>query len=121
MKFDFIKSLNQKEIVKESVDIETTLFQRLEQETRRLSESENPRDVIHLDVPLFLRLLEYAREDAKTDMDLHYVTEKVTAISSSGQPATMDDYENIIGKSSEPAKETESLSMLKLLAGLSNK
>jgi hypothetical protein len=33
----------------------------------------NPKDIIKLDVPLFIRLLEYAREDAKSDMDLHKV------------------------------------------------
>jgi len=30
----------------------------------------NPQDKITVDVPLFIRLLEYAREDAKTDIDL---------------------------------------------------
>jgi hypothetical protein len=33
----------------------------------------NPKDIIKLDIPLLIRLLEYAREDAKTDMDLHNV------------------------------------------------
>ncbi len=36
----------------------------------------NPTDKLTLDVPLFIRLLEYAKEDAKTDMDLHTATEK---------------------------------------------
>jgi hypothetical protein len=58
-----------------------------------LKEVENPKDVIKLDVPLFIRLLEYAREDAKTDMDLHDVTEKVIAMSSKGQVLTMADYD----------------------------
>jgi hypothetical protein len=37
----------------------------------------NPRDIITVDVPLFIRLLEYAREDAQTDMDLHDVTDNI--------------------------------------------
>ena len=37
----------------------------------------NPEDKITVDVPLFIRLLEYAREDAKSDMDLHKVTENI--------------------------------------------
>jgi hypothetical protein len=61
-----------------------------------LKEVENPRDVIKLDVPLFIRLLEYAREDAKADMDLHDVAEKVIAASSKGQVLTMTDYDMII-------------------------
>ena len=57
----------------------------------------NPRDIITVDVPLFIRLLEYAREDAQTDMDLHDVTEKIISLSTSGKTLTMDDYSSIIG------------------------
>jgi hypothetical protein len=41
----------------------------------------NPSDKVTLDIPLFIRLLEYAREDAKTDMDLHNVDEKAITAS----------------------------------------
>jgi hypothetical protein len=61
-----------------------------------LKEVENPKDVIKLDVPLFIRLLEYAREDAKTDMDLHDVAEKVIALSSKGQVLTMANYDSMM-------------------------
>jgi hypothetical protein len=61
-----------------------------------LKEVENPIDVIKMDVPLFIRLLEYAREDAKTDMDLHDVTEKIIAAASKGQTLTMTDYDMIM-------------------------
>jgi hypothetical protein len=57
----------------------------------------NPRDIITVDVPLFIRLLEYAREDAQTDMDLHDVTEKIISLSISGKTLSMDDYSTIIG------------------------
>jgi hypothetical protein len=57
----------------------------------------NPRDIITVDVPLFIRLLEYAREDAQTDMDLHDVTEKIISLASSGKILSMDDYSTIIG------------------------
>ena len=55
----------------------------------------NPKDVIKLDIPLLIRLLEYAREDAKTDMDLHNVTEKLISFSQSGNTLTMNDYNQI--------------------------
>ena len=58
---------------------------------------DNPKDIISVDVPLFIRLLEYAREDAQTDMDLHDVTEKIISLSTSGKTLTMDDYSSIIG------------------------
>jgi len=51
---------------------------------------------ITLDVPLFIRMLEYAKEDAKTDMDLHKVTENILNMSSDGKMLTMDNYDSIV-------------------------
>jgi hypothetical protein len=56
----------------------------------------NPADKITLDVPLFIRLLEYAREDAKTDMDLHKITENAVALSETGKTLTMAQYDSIV-------------------------
>jgi hypothetical protein len=56
---------------------------------------ENPVDVVTMDVPLFIRLLEYAREDAKTDMDLHDVAEKAVSLSTEGKVLSMEDYDSI--------------------------
>lgn len=53
-------------------------------------------DEIHVDVPLFLRLLEYAKEDAKTDMDLHYVAEKAIKLTKSRGCLKMKDYEELV-------------------------
>jgi hypothetical protein len=52
-------------------------------------------DVIKIDVPTFLRLLELAREDVKDDPDLHDITQKVVAISQE-RVVTMDDYNEIV-------------------------
>jgi hypothetical protein len=60
-----------------------------------LSEEINPQDKITMDVPLFIRALEYAKEDAKTDMDLHDVAEKAIAASEDGKTLTMADYNSI--------------------------
>jgi hypothetical protein len=62
-----------------------------------LSEELNPQDTITMDVPLFIRALEYAKEDAKTDMDLHDVAEKAIAASEDGKTLTMTDYNSIFG------------------------
>ena len=56
----------------------------------------NPEDKVTLDIPLFIRLLEYAREDAKTDMDLHKVTENAIALSTTGKTLTMAQYDSIV-------------------------
>jgi hypothetical protein len=58
---------------------------------------ENPIDSITMDVPLFIRMLEFAREDASTDMDLHDVAEKATAMSAEGEILSMSNYEDIVG------------------------
>lgn len=62
----------------------------------KLEERINPIDKISLDVPLFIRLLEYAREDAKTDMDLHTVAQKVIILSQSGMTLSMNDYSSLV-------------------------
>ena len=56
---------------------------------------ENPSDVIKLDVPLFIRLIELAREEINNDVDLHKIAENIIRISSS-KVASMADYEEII-------------------------
>jgi len=63
-----------------------------------LEENVNPTDSISLDVPLFIRMLEYAREDAKTDMDLHDVTDNALKLSTTGKTLTMADYNKITSK-----------------------
>ena len=67
-------------------------------------------DIVQLDVPLFIRLLELAREDVKQDADLHDVAEAVVALSQQG-PVTMAAYDQIVGfmkKQGDPAPEEES-------------
>ena len=59
---------------------------------------ENPVDTIMMDVPLFIRMLEYAREDASTDMDLHDVAEKAVTLSAQGEPLNMDSYNDLINQ-----------------------
>ena len=61
----------------------------------------NPMDVIKMDVPLLIRLLEYAREDAKADMDLHAVAENLIELSKNDLVLTMTDYDSIISPDSE--------------------
>lgn len=61
------------------------------------AEDTNPEDKICVDVPLFIRLMEYAREDAKSDMDLHRVTERLTAMSADGKILSMSDYDAVTG------------------------
>lgn len=79
------------------------------QDNTPMEEMENPKDVVKMDIPLLIRLLEYAREDAKTDMDLHNVTEKLIQFSEDGNVLTMEQYDAIVGEQKllpEPTNES---------------
>ncbi len=66
------------------------------QKLNAIREEDNPEDVIRMDVPLFIRIMEYAREDANTDMDLHGVAERAIELSASGQVLDMSAYSDLI-------------------------
>ena len=61
-----------------------------------LDEAVDKKDTVTLDIPLLIRVLELAREDIKSDMDLHRVVEKLINIRTKGM-LTMKDY-NYIAK-----------------------
>jgi hypothetical protein len=65
----------------------------------------NPADKVTIDIPLFIRLLEYAREDAKTDMDLHNVAENAIALSETGKTLTMAQYDEIVKNPQQELQE----------------
>ena len=71
--------------------------------TNNLSEAkeEDAVDTITMDIPLFLRMLEYSREDAKKDLDLHDVTEKANKLGKERGILSMEDYEEIVGAAEE--------------------
>ena len=59
-------------------------------------QEENKMDVITVDVPLFIRLLEFAREDSTDDMQLHDVAEKLIELCADGDIMTMEQYDEIV-------------------------
>jgi hypothetical protein len=54
-------------------------------------------DTITVDVPLLMRLLEYAREDATDDMALHDLTQNLIKFSKEYDTLSMDHYDGIVG------------------------
>jgi hypothetical protein len=62
--------------------------------------SMNPTDVVKVDIPLLIRLLEFAREDAQGDLDLHDLAEKLVARGARGKTLSMKDYEYVVDESS---------------------
>ena len=86
----YLEPLN--ETVTEDVDVENFSVEEPE---------ENPVDVICMDVPLFMRCLEFSREDAQDDADLHHLVEKAVELSKDGKTLTMDNYDDLAGGVSE--------------------
>ena len=65
------------------------------------AKKEDAVDTITMDIPLFLRMLEYSREDASQDMDLHDVTEKANTLGKEKGILSMEDYNEIVGAAEE--------------------
>lgn len=83
-------------------------------------------DVIKIDVPTFIRLLELAREEVDNDMDLHDIAEKVTELSQN-DVVTMTDYDDITGfmksqgdSDSGDDDYSEELANIRRLGGMDN-
>lgn len=63
-------------------------------------------DIVQLDVPLFIRLLELSREEIKQDADIHDLAQAVIAMSSRG-PVTMADYDKLVSFMQKQGKTAE--------------
>lgn len=61
-----------------------------------VTEVNDKKDTITVNIPLMIRMLELAREDVKDDMELHAITERLIEIRNKGV-LTMDDYNFIAG------------------------
>jgi len=63
------------------------------------------KETLVVNVPLMIRLLEYAREDAKTDVDLHKVVEKMIDENEEHDVLTMEHYDELMENESEVMTE----------------
>lgn len=73
-------------------------------------------DIIKIDVPAFIRLIELAREDVKNDADLHDLAEIVTRISQK-EVVTMKHYKQIVNFMKTQGNEDE-LAQIRKLGGM---
>ena len=68
---------------------------KLKKAWKKLKEELDKADTVTMDIPLLIRVLEYAREDAKTDMDLHKVVENLIKMRDQGA-LSMSQYDAIV-------------------------
>jgi hypothetical protein len=86
----------------------------LEENTFKVeAKKEDKIDIVTMDVPLFIRALEYAKEDAQEDMDLHDFAERAILATKEQGILQMDDYDMLVG-SKEPIDESVNLKQSKL-------
>lgn len=94
-------------IVEEHFDDKPENYQSLQRLKNQVNQH-NEEDVVKVEVPLLIRLLEYSREDAKSDVDLHYVAERAIELSEDGEVLTMEHYDKLVGNNPgtcEPGQE----------------
>lgn len=75
---------------------------------KKVQEEADTKDVVSMDIPLLIRVLEFIREDVKTDMDLHRVVENLIDLRTEGV-LTMDHYDSAV-KINMKEEVSESLS-----------
>jgi len=51
---------------------------------------------IRLSIPLLTRLLEYAREDSPSDVDLHWILERIIMLNDANYTLTMAHYDKLV-------------------------
>lgn len=71
-------------------------------------------DDIRINIPLLIRILEWAREESKSDIQVHKVVERIIKLSKIKSPLTMNNYLEIID-----IKEIAEITELRKFAGLS--
>jgi len=59
------------------------------------AEPADPVDKVCVDAPLLIRLMEFAREDAKDDEQLHKVAERCIALNKQVEGLTMEHYDQL--------------------------
>lgn len=78
--------------------------------------SSNPVDVVKMDVPLFMRVLEFAKEEAKDDITLHRLVTNVIRMCQEGEALNMGHYEEML-----KGVRGDEIDYLRTLAGLKPK
>lgn len=100
---------------------ENYLFARLEAAAELSENTHDQQDHVSLDIPLFIRILELAREDIHSDPELHKMVERVISLKNNGV-LSMDNYDVIAGTNTAPESPrphaSSDLESIKRLAGL---
>lgn len=78
-------------------------------EPNNLDNTEDKEDTITMDVPFLIRVMEFAKEDAKDDIDLHKAAEQMVAHAKDGLVLKMSSYDAIFSPVVEQGDVTPEL------------
>ena len=67
----------------------------------QLFEKADKTDLVTVDVPLLIRLLEYAHEDAKDDQSLHFLAEDLIEMMKKKDMLGMSDYDKLTSRATQ--------------------
>lgn len=99
-----VKTYDSGDVAKNYTDINPNPYR------KPFTEAVDKRDVITMDIPFLIRLLEYAREDAKTDMDLHRVAANLIKMRNKGV-MTMKNYKQVVSLREEVDLDEDGLAV----------
>lgn len=91
---DALKEMSQEMPCDDSGEAELVDFFRIRNQQEE-EEMEGGKDIISMDMPFLIRVLELSRESINSDEELHKMVERLLDLSQNGNPLTMDDYNAI--------------------------
>ena len=68
---------------------------------------------IKLSIPLLIRMMEYVKEDAKDDLDLHFAAENMIELAKDNKTLSMKDYAQIIHNQIREMLENKKTKLIK--------
>lgn len=99
------RGINPKHVTKDQKVAHSKMGQFLKWKRDHMSEAVDKKDTITFDIPLLIRVLEFAREDLKSDILLHKMVERLLNIRGKGT-LTMNEYGKIIKEEAEALGES---------------
>jgi hypothetical protein len=100
------RGINPKHVTKDQKVAHSKMGQFLKWKRDHLGEAVDKKDTVTFDIPLLIRVLEFAREDLKSDILLHKMVERLISMRGKGT-LTMDQYGRIIKEEAEALGESE--------------
>jgi hypothetical protein len=99
------RGINPKHVSKDQKVAHSKMGQFLKWKRDHMSEAVDRKDTIVFDIPLLIRVLEFAREELKSDVLLHKMVERLISIRGKGT-LTMNQYGKIVKEEAEALGES---------------